>query len=46
MRVDSFEGLVGEIERRLDGARHPISIVITGLYGARHAMSTARLVEV
>ena len=44
--VDSFEGLVEGIERRLDGARHVISIETARLYGARHAISIALVVEV
>ena len=44
--VDSFEGLVEGIERRLDGARYVISIETSRLYGSRHAISIALVVEV
>ncbi len=44
--VDSFEGLVEGIERRLEGARHVISIETVRLFGAGHAISIALVVEV
>ena len=44
--VDSFEGLVEGLERRLDGSRNVSSLETVRLHGGRYAISIARVVEV